>query len=166
MSFVGILCTPKQETYIKQILQQYVPLGNLIILKEENMENFKNITFETVAIFSNQGSLFHKVEILEKIMEKAKYVIMNADEPIVLKPHTNVNGNVITYGFNTKSTITASSVKEDRILLCIQRGFQNRYAQMLEPQEILVPLQGHKMNTSVLMGLETIHLIYEKRKEN
>lgn len=89
MSFVGILCTPKQETYIKSILQQYVPLGNLIILKEENLENFKNITFETIAIFMGGESLFEKVEILGKIMEKAKYVIMNADEHILLKPHTN-----------------------------------------------------------------------------
>ena len=78
MSFVGILCTPKQETYIKPILQQYVPLGN-----------FKNITFETIAIFMGGESLFQKVEILGKIMEKAKYIIMNADEPILLKPHTN-----------------------------------------------------------------------------
>ncbi len=37
---------------------------------------------------------------------------------------------------------------------------------MLEPQEILIPLQDHKMNTSVLMGLETIHLIYKKEKKN
>lgn len=73
---------------------------------------------------------------------------------------------MITYGFNTKSTITASSVKEDSILICIQRSFQNRYEEMLEPQEILIPLKDHKMNTSVLMGLETIHFIYEKRKEN
>ncbi len=89
MSFVGILCTPKQETYIKQILQQYVPSGSLMILKEENLENFKNITFETIAIFMGGESLFQKVEILGKIMEKAKYIIMNADEPILLKPHTN-----------------------------------------------------------------------------
>lgn len=52
------------------------------------------------------------------------------------------------------------------MLICIQRSFQNRYEEILEPQEILVPLQENKMNTSVLMGLETIHLIYKKRKEN
>lgn len=89
MSFVGILCAPKQETYIKQILQQYVPLGNFIILKEENIENFKNITFETIAIFSNQGNTINKIGIFEKIIEKAKYFIMNADEPIVLKHNKN-----------------------------------------------------------------------------
>lgn len=89
MSFIGILCAPKQEMYIKQTLEQYVPFGNVIILKEENMENFKNITFETIAFFSNQGNTFGKIEVLGKIIEKAKYFILNADEPIAIKQNTN-----------------------------------------------------------------------------
>ncbi len=89
MSFVGILCAPKQETYIKQTLEQYLPFRNVIILKEENMQNFKNITFETIAIFSNPGNTLDKIEILQKIIEKAKYLIVNADETIPLKQNTN-----------------------------------------------------------------------------
>lgn len=90
MSFVGILCAPKQEMYIKQVLQNYMSSENSIILKEDNIENFKNITFETVAIFSELGNVFEKTKTLTKIIEKAKYVIINADAPIPFQRNKNI----------------------------------------------------------------------------
>ncbi len=160
MSFVGIICTPKQEGYVKQILHVKLSMENVIVLKEDNIDNFKNITFETIAIFSSQSSAFKKKEAIIKILEKAKYFIINADEEITLECVKNIRAKIISYGFNTKSTVTASSVKEDNILVCLQRTILNRLDKKIEPQEILIPLEEHKVNTSTMMGIISILLVY------
>lgn len=164
MSFVGIICTPKQEGYIKQILHNNLENENVVILKEDNIENFKNITFETIAIFSNKTSTFEKKETILKLISKTKYLIINADEQILPEYIKISKENVITYGFNAKSTVTTSSVKEDSILICIQRNIQNYIGKELEPQEILVPIQSNRVNSITMMGIISILLIYGKEQ--
>lgn len=164
MSFVGIICNSKQERYIKQILTANLPNENVIILKEDTIENFKNITFETIAIFSYQEGIFKKKETITNMIQKAKYFVINSDEKILLHEIKMINGSVITYGFNTKSTITTSSVNEESILICIQRMIKNRLEEEIEPQEMEVKIDTNKVNTSTIMGIFSTLLIYGKRQ--
>ena len=164
MSFIGIICAPKQEGYIKQVLNSNLCAENVIVLKEDNIDNFKNITFETIAIFSNHADTFQKKEILAKMMEKAKYFVINADEEISKECMKSLQGNVITYGFNTKSTVTASSVNEESIFICLQRTIINRMGKPIEPQEICVPYREHKVNTLTIMGVVSVLFIYGKEQ--
>lgn len=166
MSFIGIICQPKQEGYIKQILNSNLTSENIIILKEDNIDNFKNITFETIAIFSNQSSIFQKNEIISKIIEKTKYFVINSDEEMKLEYIKNLKANIITYGFNAKSTVTASSVNEESILICLQRVIENRVGKQIEPQEIYVPYIEHKVNSITIMGIISILFIYGKGQIN
>ncbi len=164
MSFVGIICHSKQEKYIKQILTTNLPNENIIILKEDNIENFKNITFETIAIFSSKETIFKKNEMIANIIKKAKYLIMNSDEKILLDEIKMISGNIITYGFNTKSTITTSSVNEESILVCIQRTIKNRLEEVIESQEIEVKNATYRVNTSIIMGIFSILLVCGKQQ--
>ncbi|MBO5479378.1 MAG: hypothetical protein J6A04_06835 [Clostridia bacterium] len=164
MSFVGIICAPKQEGYIKQVLNSNLCAENVIILKEDNIDNFKNITFETIAIFSNHADTFQKKEILPQMMEKTKYFVINADEDISQECMRSLKGNVITYGFNSKSTVTASSVNEESILICLQRTITNRMGKQMEPQEICIPYIEHKVNTLTIMGVVSVLFIYGKEQ--
>lgn len=165
MSFIGIICTPKQERYIKQTLNNSISSTNIILLKEENIDNFKNITFETIAIFSNKSNTFHKKETMLKIIEKAKYIIINADEEIIVEGIENIKSNIISYGFNTKSTVTASSVDDESMLICLQRTITNRIGNEIEEQEILIPIQQEcKANATTIMGVIAILLVYEKEQ--
>lgn len=164
MSFIGIVCTPKQEGYVKQVLQSNLSSENIIILKEDNIENFKNITFETIAIFSSQINTYTKKDVIVKIMKKAKYFVINADELIQTEFMEVLKENVITYGFNSKSTVTASSVKEDSILICLQRTIETCLKKQIEPQEILISTSLHKANTSTIMGIISILFVYGKQK--
>lgn len=162
MSFVGIICAPKQEGIIKQVLNSNLSSENIIILKDDNIYNYKNITFETIAIFSNQLSIFQKKEVIARIVEKAKYFVINSDEEIKLECIKNLKGNVITYGFNAKSTVTVSSVNEESILICLQRTITNCIGKQIEPQEIYAPYIEHKASTVTIMGIISILLIYTK----
>ncbi len=165
MAFVGIVCDSKNEHYIRKILEKELKNKNIIVFTEENVENLKNIKFETIAILSNNYKILSKKAIVQNIISKVNYLILNADELINLNFLENMKLNVITYGFSSKSTITASSVKEDGILLCVQRNIYDVNKNEIEPQEISIKIQS-KMDTNIIMGVATILLIYDKREYN
>lgn len=167
MSFIGIICTPKQERYIKQKLNNSISSSNIILLKEENIDNFKNITFETIAVFSNKSNTFEKKEVILKIIQKAKYIIINADEEITIEGLESIKANIISYGFNTKSIVTASSVDDDSMLICLQKEITSRIGNKIEEQEILIPIgQECKANANTIMGVIAILLVYENQSIN
>ncbi len=161
MAFVGVVCDNKNEHYIRRILEKELRNKTIIIFTEENIENLKNIKFETVAIFSNNYKILSKKAIVKNIISKVNYLIINADEKIDLNFLENVNLNVITYGFSSKSTITASSVKEEEILICIQRNIYNVNKIEVEPQEINIKTRN-KIDTNVIMGIVSLLIIYDK----
>lgn len=166
MSFIGVICDTKNENYIKQILMENLKNRTVMILKEDNIENFKNIKFETIIIMSNDKtrilneSKLNGENVVKKIMGNAKYLVVNADEEINLNLLQETNGKVITYGFNSKSTITASSVKEDSILLCVQRNIENLEGNNIELQEFNINKFNSKTPTNIVMGLSTVMLLY------
>lgn len=161
MSFIGVICDTKNENYIKQILIENLKNKTVIVLKEDSIGNFKNIKFETIIIMSNdRKTLLNEKNIIKGIIESAKYLVVNADEEINLNLLQETNVKVITYGFNSKSTVTASSVKEDSILLCVQRNIQNLEGNNIELQEFNINKTNTKMPTSIVMGLATVLLLY------
>lgn len=164
MSFIGVICKTKNESYIEEILANKLKENSIIIFTKENIENLKNITFETVLILSNNEQVLSKKEIVKNIIKKAKYLVINSDEKINLNLLENMDLNVITFGFNSKSTITASSVKDENILLCIQRNVLSINRNIIEPQEISIRKVEQKLPTNIIMGVATILLLYGKDK--
>ena len=77
----------------------------------------------------------------------------------------NMKLNIITFGFNSKSTITASSVEEG-FLICLQRKIIDINNKVLEPQEIEVKILNEKLsnNSHNLMGISSILIIYGKNE--
>lgn len=162
MSFIGVICKTKNESYIEEILANKLKENSIIIFTKKNIENLKNITFETVLILSNNEQVLSKKEIVKNIIKKAKYLVINSDEEINLNLLENMDLNVITFGFNSKSTITASSVKDENILLCIQRNVLSINRNIIEPQEISIRKVEQKLPTNIIMGVATILLLYGK----
>lgn len=160
MSFIGVICENKNENYIKQILSKNLKQETVIVFNSENIENMKNITFETIVITSKDSKILYKKQIIENILSKAKYLIVNADEEINLDIYKYPKLNIFTYGFNSKSIITASSVKEDSVMLCIQNTIKDIQGNLIEPQEINIQKLSEKTTTYILMGLATLLLVY------
>lgn len=160
MSFIGVICKTKNESYIEQILIKKLKENNIIIFTKENIENLKNIKFETILILSNNEEVLSKREIVKNIIKKAKYLVINFDEEINLDLLENMDLNVITFGFNSKSTITASSVRDDGILLCLQRNILLANENKIEPQEISIRKVEQKLPTNIMMGIATLLLLY------
>ena len=107
--------------------------------------------------------MIDKKEFLNEIFKNCKYIAINADMENELKFINNMELRVITFGFNPKSTITASSVEEN-FLVCLQRKFININGDVLEPQEIEVKLNEENLSKSShnMLGIVSILLIYGK----
>ena len=68
------------------------------------------------------------------------YLIINADDAEILPTLGNTPAKVITYGFNPRACITASSVTEDGLQVCIQRAFIDLKGVERAPQEFAAPV--------------------------
>ena len=133
MLFIGIITDSKSENDIKKLLSnnKFLIENNVIFIKEKNIDNIKNVHFDTVVINKN----FEKVDELNKILENAKNIVINMDVSLDNEELNIINSNLITYGFNSKSSITISSVTDDDVLICVQRNIYNNYGE-IELQEI------------------------------
>ena len=129
MFFIGIISEEKNEKYIKEMLKHNIHNSNVIFINEKNIDNIKNVKFKIIVL---NKELINKN--LESILLNAEYLILNSD--INVKLVENLNLKVITYGFNSKATVTASSITEEEMLVCIQRNIVDMYNNKFEPQEI------------------------------
>ena len=129
MFFIGIISEEKNEKYIKEMLKHNINNSNVIFINEKNIDNIKNVKFKIIVL---NKELINKN--LESILLNAEYLILNSD--INVKLVGNLNLKVITYGFNSKATVTASSITEEEMLVCIQRNIVDMYNNKFEPQEI------------------------------
>ena len=63
------------------------------------------------------------------------FLIINTDEVDIFATLERNCAKVITYGFNSRACITASSVTDDSLQLCIQRAFVDWTGKVRSPQE-------------------------------
>lgn len=162
MTFIGVVSPKNAMLEIKQKLRKCLSIKyDLININSENMKNMKNVTFETVLVLDVE-ELGTNLEELKQILKKSKYILINTDIKENLQVLENLNANVITFGFNNKSTITASSVEEENALICVQRNIVNNMKQEIEPQEIKIKLKN-KNNIYSIMGIIGIILVYNNK---
>ena len=133
MKFIGIITDSKSENNIKRLLSnnKFLVEDNVIFIREKNIDNIKNVHFDTV-IINNE---FERIDELNKVLQNTKNIIINMDTVVKCEDLNITNSNLITYGFNSKSSITISSVTDDEVLICVQRNIYNNYGE-IELQEI------------------------------
>ena len=161
MTFIGVITDQKSENDINRLLgnNNFFIKNNVIFIKEKNIDNIKNVHFDTVVI----NRRFEKSDELNKLLENTKNVIVNMDTNIDNKELNIVNSNLITYGFNSKSSITISSVTDDDVLIYLQRNIYNNYGE-IEVQEIKIE---NNPNYSIydLIVVLTLFLMYLPKKD-
>ena len=123
MSLIGIIAKKKDIREIKNKLDTNY---EIIEINNKSIENLKNIKFEQIII--NKDLILNEQEhnVFIKIICESKYIIINTDTNIQLLNNIELKKplKIITYGFNSKATISISSVKEEYIILSIQREIE------------------------------------------
>ena len=92
------------------------------------------------------GAGFMAPKFLKKL-QPGDAVVVNTDNKSLYSYLGGCKGRLITYGFNSKACVTASSVIDqpyECIQLCIQRSLPTLSGGMLEPQEFPVVFKSPK----------------------
>jgi len=77
-------------------------------------------------------------------------LIVNADTDGIYPALAQSQAGLITYGFNGRASVTASSVADGAVQVCIQRGFYSLGQREYEPQEFSAPCPPEINPLSVL----------------
>lgn len=156
MSFVGIICEENSQKWIKnKIESKQKSEMNILFLEEKNINNVKNITFETIIIMKK----IEKTEVLKQILQKATYLIINSDIKENFQLLRQEDLVVITYGFNSKATITTSSAEDENLIICVQRNIEGKRENIFEAQEIEVLVEKEKVLD--VLGIYAFFILYE-----
>ena len=162
MAFIGIVSDNKNENNINNLIKKIKKENQVIYITEENIENIKNVKFETIL---SVNRLINN-ESLKKIISTSKYLIINSDIEDNLNLLKELNLTIITYGYNSKATLTASSIEDDTIIVCLQRQITNAKNKMYEPQEIKICMQENIKSETVyeIMGGIILLILYENNE--
>ena len=134
MAVIGIITKSNNINEIEKTLEKYgIHEKNIVIITKHTIENIKNVKFDIIIIFD-------KIEddnILKKILDSSKYLIINTDFKENVKLLNMAEDQyVITFGFNSRATITIISNENDEIILDLQREIENLEKKKIESQEI------------------------------
>lgn len=162
MTFIGIV-SEKQDNEVERTIAKYLfDKSTILNINIDNIDNVKNVKFDTILILESK-TILSKLDVLKSILSNTQYLIINSDIESNLLLLDKLNLNVITFGFNNKSTITASSVNEENVLICVQRNIMDKNNKIIEPQEVKINL--NKVNNIYkIMGIVGVILVYNQEK--
>ena len=166
MPLIGIIAKENDSNFIKnEIIKNSINVRfEIVNINRRSLQNIKNITFETIIINDKITELLETSKYLEEMMKRTKYLILNSDVSNDLRFFKDNKINLITYGLNTKATITISSVKEDDVLVCFQRNIENISKKVIEEQEFDIKIK--KSNIKKIyntLAIFTVLSIYEEK---
>ena len=158
MFFIGIVTNQKNELFIKEKLENITPDSIIIFITEKNIDNIKNIKFETILL---DTQIIKKKKEIRKIISSCKYLVINNDIEIDDSIIESMDLSIITYGFNGKSTFTISSIDENKLIICLQRIIFKENNMQIEPQEYEVKINKN-VDKYAIIGSEIIRILYSK----
>ena len=100
-------------------------------------------------------------ELIPKVSSDG-YLVVNADDKAIFPYLSGGSAKLITYGFNNKACITASSVTHDGLQVCIQRGFTALDGTQQDPQEFAAPGGAVSVSPEAALGAAAVWAICSK----
>lgn len=118
-----------------------------------NKELYNEIKFDIIINSLTQKVLrdyYRNTDLIEKYqkiytrLKNRSYLIVNIDDENYITQLQGLETYVLTYGFNSKATITASSIDDNcnKVLICQQRTIKTLFNTMIEPQEIIINIKN------------------------
>lgn len=161
MSFIGVMASKKCFEAIKKKMAEEIKeeIINLLPINLRSIENVKNIKFETIIVEDNLEKFKNHKEILQRILEKAEYVLINTDK----NKQIEIKSNQITYGLNQKADVTVSSISETDILVYWQKSLQDKEGNKIEIEERRIKKEERQLlKTYEILIVYTLLRIYTK----
>ena len=147
MPFIGIVGKENDSNFIKNEIIKNSKITNfeVININQKSLENIKNIRFDVLVINENNERMFKYSNYLERLIKNTKFLLINLDTKIRISNFKCNEKKVITFGFNSHSIITISSIKEENVLICVQKKFAGKISP-IDEQEFNVELKKYNIN--------------------
>lgn len=104
-----------------------------------------------------------RMDRIFSLMADKGVAIVNVDDSELLGLLQGLRQHVVTYGFNTKASITTSSVGdsvlENRFICCLQRTISARNGALIEPQEYKLELEGNDFDTRSVLAAASFAIV-------
>ena len=145
MPFIGVIAKESDSNFIKNEVLKNTCKNKFefITINRNNIENLKNVRFETIVITQNIEEFLTKSSYLKEMLKNSKYLIVDSD--IMKNTSSFFCENLITYGLNRDAIITVSSIKNEDILICVQKKFLNINEGIIEEQELNVEIAKNNL---------------------
>lgn len=155
MPFIGVIADENNENFIRREIVERLKLreSSVLFIKEKSIENIKNIKFETIII----DRKFKNMEMLKKMLVNTNYLVINTDRIKSIEMFKEYDLKIFTFGFNSKALVTASSVTDDGVLICVEKEIESISGKIIEPQEIKVK---NSEDAESIMAVACTLLIY------
>ena len=139
MPLVGIIAKKREVQAIrKQIQDKKI---DVIEITKQSIGNIKNIKFDEIIFLENINLKEDEYKYLNELISNVKYLVINKDIEIEILQKIEIEKPIklITFGFNSKSTITVSSIQDKKLIACIQRDIEKINGKIIEKQEKEIP---------------------------
>jgi len=154
MTVVGIMGRQSRETTycLREILEGAEAIHSFSIIDLEQTSEMKQVDI----LVASGGS-----DIAQSVIESQSnhFFIMNPDQKDILAYAANSRGLLITYGFNKKVCVTASSVMENEIQICVQRDLPTISGKTIEQQEFGISMDTENRSPENLLAAITAALV-------
>ena len=161
MSLIGIVANKKDIQAIKKKI--FVYNCDIIEINKQSINNLKNIQFDEIIFLKDIILQDSEYKFMKNIISKARYLIINVDIGMDIFNKIKIEKPIklITFGFNSKATITISSIKEEKIIVCLQRDIQRFDNKIIETQEKEIKINKGKVkkiyNELVVFIIKELH---------
>jgi len=161
MSFVGVICIKKEFDFIQKEVKKINNKNiNLIHINSKSIKNIKNVKFDVIVIDKKIDEMNNND--MENVLSDIKYLIINSDIEIKSEILKKIKTNIINYGLNQKATVTASSINDENIIICLQRSIKNISRNIIEPNEIKVRIEQYKNKRIYnILIVNVLKILYE-----
>ncbi len=164
MPFIGIFAKENDNNFIKNEINKNAISNKyeIININLTSLENLKNVKFDVLIIKENIIELLKKSNNIDSIINNSNYIIINGD--INNNYIAEKKDKIITYGFNTNSDITISSIKDETIMICVQKKINGVKGNIIEEQENSIKVKKHNINKMYnIMAIFTVLSIYGEK---
>ena len=159
MSLIGIVAKKRDVQAIRKDVKENNV--DIIEITKESIENIRNIKFEEIIFLQNINLVEEEYKYMNEIISNSQYLILNGDIEIDILKKVELKRPIklITFGFNSKSTITISSINDEKIIVCLQRDIEKTNGEILECQEKKIVGSNNKKiyNNLVVFIIKELH---------
>lgn len=155
MYFIGIITDKNSENNIKSRLKNNVKSSEIVFLNTGNLDNFKNVKFDSIVINTNVDN----PQSLNRIIENSKHILYNIDVYKYDKINDYSSNKLITYGYSSNASVTISSATEESFLIYIQTNIEG-YNKTIGMQEVRFDRAERNINAYDGMITTAIDIMY------